>query len=128
MMRNKALFITVSLFFIFNANLPGKNRITHTPSERSIRAVPLQHEVDIDGVLTEPAWNTEGTSGFIQSDPIDGIEPTEKTLVWVAYDQDALYVAARMFDSEPDKITSRPGRRHLYFRKSGKDITMDSPC
>ncbi len=111
MLRKKLLLITVSLIFILNTILPGKNRIDRKPPERTIRAAPLEHKVDVDGVLSEPVWNTEGTSGFIQSDPIDGAEPTEKTLVWVAYDQDALYVAARMFDSNPDKIASRLGRR-----------------
>ena len=56
-------------------------------------------------------WNTKAHTGFLQRDPKEGEPPSEKTLVWVAYDEKHLYVAARMFDSEPEKIISRLGRR-----------------
>ena len=68
-------------------------------------------DINVDGVLDENIWQKEGYCDFIQSDPNDGEEPTEKTEVWVAYDEEALYVAARLYDSDPKAITSRLGRR-----------------
>jgi hypothetical protein len=61
--------------------------------------------------LEEGVWQEEGYSDFIQSDPTDGAQPTEKTKVWVAYDEKSLYVAARLYDSQPELITCRLGRR-----------------
>jgi hypothetical protein len=80
-------------------------------SNRVIRAVRTNGPIKLDGVLTEDVWQGKGYGGFIQVDPDEGQPATEKTLVWVAYDDKALYVSARMFDSEPAKIIARLGRR-----------------
>jgi hypothetical protein len=69
----------------------------------------------IDGTLTDDVWR-EATrvSGFIQRDPDEGKAATESTVVAVAFDDGALYVAARMYDSKPDSIVTRLGRRDDY--------------
>ncbi len=84
---------------------------TKVPEQKTVRAVQVNGSVTIDGVLNENVWQNEGYSDFTQSDPHDGEKPTEKTVVWIAYDEEALYVAARLFDTEPELITSRLGRR-----------------
>jgi hypothetical protein len=48
---------------------------------------------------------------FLQKDPDEGKPATEPTEVRFLYDDDALYVGARMFDSEPSKIAKRLTRR-----------------
>lgn len=83
-----------------------------TPQEqKTVHAIRADGPISIDGVLEETAWQEEGYSDFIQSDPTDGAQPTEKTKVWVAYDEKSLYVAARLYDSQPELITCRLGRR-----------------
>jgi hypothetical protein len=84
---------------------------TPEPAQRTIRAVRAEEPIQIDGQLTEKVWQTPPSNGFIQNDPKDGEPETEKTDVWVAYDDKALYVAAYCHDSEPDKIIGRLGRR-----------------
>ncbi|MBU1187147.1 MAG: hypothetical protein KJ908_09680 [Acidobacteria bacterium] len=74
---------------------------------RSVRAIFLQAPVVIDGILDEEVWQSPGYTGFRQSDPIDGDPATEKTEVRIAYDTRNLYIAARMFDSDPDGIVGR---------------------
>jgi hypothetical protein len=81
------------------------------PGQKSVSAVPADGVIKIDGVLSEPVWQGEGVSGFTQKDPLDGQPETEKTTVWVAYDADYLYVAARLTDRDPKGIVSRLGRR-----------------
>ena len=82
------------------------------PSEQKIvRAIRANGPISIDGVLDEKVWQEEGYGEFTQSDPEDGAQPTEKTRVWIAYDEEALYVAARLYDSKPELITCRLGRR-----------------
>ena len=48
---------------------------------------------------------------FLQKDPDEGKPATEATEVRFLYDDDALYVGARMFDSDPSKIAKRLTRR-----------------
>lgn len=79
--------------------------------QRVVKALRLTEPVKIDGILDEKIWQTKGYTDFVQRDPQEGEAPTEKTVFWVAYDDKFLYVAGCMFDSEPDKITSRLGRR-----------------
>ncbi|MFA9452367.1 MAG: carbohydrate binding family 9 domain-containing protein, partial [Candidatus Aminicenantaceae bacterium] len=81
------------------------------PPPRPVEALRSDSNIRIDGILDENVWQGKGSTGFLQSEPEDGAEATEKTMVWVAFDADSLYVAARMFDSRPDAIVSRLGRR-----------------
>jgi hypothetical protein len=76
-----------------------------------IEAIRAENPILIDGRLTEQKWQRQGISDFTQRDPNEGTLPTHKTEVWVAYDNEALYIAARMFDDHPDSIVSRIGRR-----------------
>ncbi len=91
-------------FLVFPAGVKAGN-------QRVVKAVRLTEPVKIDGILDEKIWQTKGYTDFVQRDPQEGEAPTEKTVFWVAYDDKFLYVAGRMFDSEPDKITNRLGRR-----------------
>jgi len=86
-------------------------QIKPSTEQKTVQALRAEESITIDGVLDEQAWQGKGYSDFIQSDPTDGALPTEKTEVWVAFDDKNLYVAARLYDSEPDKIVRRLGRR-----------------
>lgn len=88
------------------------SRDAQPTSTLQVSAIRLQEQIAIDGVLSEAVWqNGSGISRFKQRDPNEDAEPTEKTIVHVAYDDAALYVAARMFDAAPDSIIARLGRR-----------------
>src|SRR6476646_3346770 len=79
---------------------------------RLARATRLTGSVHIDGKLDEPAWATAVPSGdFMQSYPNVGARPTDPTEVRVLYDDDAIYVGVRMFDSHPDSIAAQLARR-----------------
>src|SRR6266850_6637208 len=86
-------------------NLPG----TSPPAIRAVRAVipPV-----IDGRLIDEAWNAaEPATTFTQRDPDEGLAPTERTEIRFLFDDEALYVAAHMFDGEPALITHRMSTR-----------------
>jgi len=78
---------------------------------REIRPMRVDSPITVDGKLDEPAWQRPGVSGFIQQDPHEGKPASERTEVWVAYDRDKLYVAARLFDKAPGSISRRLCRR-----------------
>ncbi len=79
--------------------------------EKIVTAVRATEPITIDGRLAESVWKREGSNGFTQNDPQDGEPATERTDVWVAYDDKALYVAAFCYDSDPSGIRGRLGRR-----------------
>ena len=104
----KFVLLSSSILIISLSNLA---ETIPTPEQKIVQAVRITEPITIDGVLDEKVWHEKGYSDFIQSDPTDGAAPTEKTEVWIAYDEKNLYVAARLSDSEPDKIIRRIGRR-----------------
>jgi len=93
--------------------------------QKTIKAYRLKSPIIIDGKLTEEAWRQSGLDDFTQSDPIDGGKPSEKTEVWIAYDENALYVAARLYDSSPQEITLRLGRRDDFVESDWFIFAVD---
>lgn len=68
--------------------------------------------ITIDGLLNEEAWESaEVASGFIQISPNPGDPATERTQIRVLYDDNSIYVGARMYDSAPDSIAATLFRR-----------------
>ena len=66
----------------------------------------------VDGQLDESLWSsTAPVTGFRQAEPNEGAEPSERTEVIVLFDDEALYVGARLHDTAPEQIVSRLARR-----------------
>ncbi len=101
------LILLIAPFTILKA--AGKNDVN---SQLVLQAVPLNEPIVIDGHLTEDIWkNGPVITRFVQREPREGGAPTESTEVRIAYDDEAVYIGARMYDSSPDSIISRLGRR-----------------
>ncbi len=75
-------------------------------------AQPRVGDIILDGVLDDPAWaGAPAMSGFVQQQPVEGEPAKHDTEVRVLFDEDAVWVALRMHDTEPDRIA-----RQLYRR------------
>jgi hypothetical protein len=81
----------------------------------------------IDGILDESFWqDARKSGGFVQYQPNEGSAATESTFVRVAYDDNALYVGAEMYDSEPNKIVRRLTRRDRAIEADLLNVIIDS--
>jgi len=90
---------------------PAAGATAARPTPR-ITALRTDGRIAVDGRLDEATWGkAEPATNFLQKDPDEGKPATEATEVRFLYDDDALYVGARMFDSEPAKIAKRLTRR-----------------
>ena len=77
-----------------------------------VRAVRLQHPLNVDGQLDEAVWQHAAPfPDLVMSDPDQGVPARQRTVVRLAYDDDALYVGARLYDLAPDSIIARVARR-----------------
>lgn len=78
-------------------------------------AVRLDGDIEVDGRLDEAAWRgAPPVTRFVQREPEEGAEPTQRTEVRFAYDDETLYVGARMFeDAGADGVTARLARRDV---------------
>ena len=71
----------------------------------------VQGRVTLDGLSTEPAWNGIKPLPVVVYTPNSGAAPSETTEILVAYDDDFIYVAGRLYDREPDKIQATSKKR-----------------
>ena len=78
----------------------------------TIRAVRLTSPLQLDGRLDEAIFSSVlPISGFIQNDPEEGAPATERTEIWILYDDDNVYVVARCWESAPERRVATEMRR-----------------
>jgi hypothetical protein len=81
-------------------------------NRRYIVASPAKVKPDIDGSLEDDAWLEAVFQGnFLQRDPREGEDATERTELGLLYDERNLYIGVRCFDQEPEQIIAREMRR-----------------
>ena len=88
---------------------------------KSVRMVRTETPPAIDGRLDDAVWARAAVvDDFHQSQPIEGAEPTERTEIYLLYDDDALYIGGRFWDSEPERIAAGT-LRHRSLRLGDDD-------
>lgn len=110
--------LSVCLFVLLLITTPSfvdpdttSSSLYERPTIRAERITSDERPV-IDGSLADAVWQQAPRSGnFVQVRPEPGVAETERTEVAFLYDDDAVYVAVWMYDSEPEKIMRRAGRR-----------------
>src|SRR5262245_66593550 len=78
----------------------GASSFGHRVPAPTAVAVRRSGPVVLDGRLDEPAWRVaEPITDFTQVDPDEGKPASQRTEVRFLYDDDALYVGAKMYDT-----------------------------
>jgi hypothetical protein len=114
-MRPAALLLLAVLGF-------GSSAAAQAPA-RTVNAVRIDAAPAIDGVLAEPIYESiPAMGGFIQIEPRPGDAATEQTEMWILFDEENLYLAARMWDSDPDRIVATELRRDNNTIFQGNDL------
>ncbi len=91
-----------------------------------VKAERTNEPIKIDGILSEKIWHNSFTvTDLIQKDPLEGMPATEKTEIRVAYDDDALYIGARMYDTSPDSIIENLARRDVSVNSDLFQVYLD---
>jgi hypothetical protein len=91
---------------------PASNDGTHASAAPAAQATRLNGTVQVDGRLDEAVWQSATPiSRLIQLRPVEGGQPSQRTEVRIVYDDEAIYVGARMYDDDPSRIVGRLARR-----------------
>ena len=78
----------------------------------TVRAVRLTTPLRIDGKVDEAVYQeVEPSSNFIQNDPVPYAPATEKSEVWVFFDDKHVYVTCRCWESDMSKLMANEMRR-----------------
>ncbi|MDA0327725.1 MAG: DUF5916 domain-containing protein [Gemmatimonadetes bacterium] len=71
--------------------------------------------IELDGIFDEPDWALAPVfTGFTQGEPVEGEPAEQQTEVRILFGDDAIWIAARMWDSEPTRIDRRLTRRDTH--------------
>lgn len=82
---------------------------------------------ELDGRLNEPIWRgTSLATGFIQREPLQGEPAPEATEVRFAYDEDALWIGARMHSRDPAAIVALATRRDREGSSEQLVVSLDT--
>ncbi|HCY78058.1 MAG TPA: hypothetical protein DHV28_19295 [Ignavibacteriales bacterium] len=80
-------------------------------STQAVTAYRIENPLVVDGLLNESVYLNAPVTRFIQKDPDEGKPASEKSEVWVSYDDNNIYFSGRFFDSNPDSIDATLMRR-----------------
>jgi hypothetical protein len=79
----------------------------------------------IDGRLDDPLYTqVSPASSFTQQEPKEGQPATERTDVWVFFDDRNVYVSGRCWDTEPSKTVAKEMRRDHRDIQEGDSFTV----
>ena len=95
----------------------------------TLRAMRVPSAFVFDGVLEESFYrDVSSFGGFVQQEPHEGRPATDRTEVWLFYDNTYLYVSARMWESEPGHRLSTEMRRdaNTLYGNDHLGVSFDS--
>jgi hypothetical protein len=81
----------------------------------------------IDGRLDEGIWSqARPATQFTQTAPAEGEPATERTEVRILYDDNSIYVGARLFDADPNGVRAQLARRDASTEADLFEVAFDS--
>lgn len=97
------------LFFLLPMSVWAQNNSsTAALSSKTIEMLKFDNEPVIDGILDDAVWQqAKLVTDFYQTTPTEFDTPSQRTEVRIFYTEDAIYVGAKMFEDDPEKITAQ---------------------
>ena len=97
------------------------------PPSDTAHAVRLTEPVRLDGRLSESVWRSApAITRLTQREPNEGQPAIENSEIRIAYDDDALYVGARMYSRSPRDIRALITRRDQEGISEFLAVTLDT--
>ena len=97
------VFISLACFFLFSGLF----------SQERWEVSRLESEIIFDGIPNEEAWDPVQPFPMYTFIPSFGLEPEEKTIIKLSYDDQYLYLGAMLFVSDPGMIQAFGKKRDL---------------
>ena len=111
----RLLFLCFFLLHVSTAN-----------AQDSMKLHRLSGPITLDGMSDETAWQSVEPLEMTMYEPISGGTMSERTEIRVAYDENYLYVAGRMYDSDPSGIRANTLYRDRYSGDDTFAIVLDT--
>ena len=110
--------ITLILFIVFQPDMK---------SQEAIRIQRLDKTVEFDGSPFEAAWNGLEFFPMVMHQPDFGSEPSEKSEVMIAYDDEYVWIGARLYMQDATRIVVNSKKRDdLLLFSDSFAVLLDS--
>ena len=97
------------------------------PARPFVRAQRTDEPPRIDGRLDDTVWRSATVvTDFIQTNPVEGAVPTERTEVRIAYDADHLYFAFYAYYGDPTQMRANRVDRDQAWRDDWIAVIFDT--
>jgi hypothetical protein len=121
--------LNVFVFALFS--IPTVFRVpalAQTLGPAELRAHRVSIPPKLDGVLDDEAWAGDPLplDTWASYNPIRGEPAAQRTSVWIAYDDHAIYFAFKCFDTEPAKIRTNISKRDSAWNDDWVGLSLDS--
>ena len=105
----------------------GAAQDTSAP-HKQVRALRVESgAITVDGRLDDRVWaQAVWIKDFVQKRPREGAPPTDSMRIAIVYDDDAIYVGARMYSRDPSKIQAPLSRRDNTLQAERIWVSFDS--
>jgi hypothetical protein len=116
------------LLLLLAGFIGGSSPSAQSPLSKQAQAHRLNgRAIHVDGLLDEDAWTrAKPLTDFVQKEPVEGAEPSERMEVRFAYDPDALYVAFRLWSADVAALQAPLGRRDDSNQAEHVIVSLDT--
>jgi len=99
---------SILLACVFTLSAHAQDNANGVTGSKEVALRMLDSTPRVDGVLDEAVWQQAAViTDFHQMNPVEYGEPSQRTEVRIFYTEDALYVGARMYETDPSLIRAR---------------------
>jgi hypothetical protein len=127
MFMRKFVYLRITLAAVILSFLTAVSFAENDQGNFHVTAPRFSSPPNIDGTLDNPVWE-EGLviDSFTQYEPVEGSEPTEKTVAYIGHDDKNLYIAVRAYDSEPKSVRACLTQRDQVMGDDVVTIYLDT--
>jgi len=123
----RLVVLSFACFLVATPSAFSQTRVAGSAKRKQATATRVPNgSVRIDGRLDDEAWQkATPITDFVQKEPVENAPPTDKMDVRLLYDDDVLYVGARMFSSD-GRIQAPLGRRDSTAQAEHLLVSFDT--
>jgi hypothetical protein len=120
--RARVAALGIACFFADASSASSQEAVTPSQAIATQRTTPIR----IDGKLDDAAWQGATPVGaFVQAEPVEGAPVNQPTEVRILFDEEALYIGARMSDTSPATIARQLVRRDEAGQYDYFEVSLD---
>ncbi|TFH38588.1 MAG: hypothetical protein E4G95_03240, partial [Bacteroidia bacterium] len=91
-----------------------------------MNAIRIDNPIELTGTLDNSAWDlAQQIELKYETDPGDNLQASQRTIIYVLYDDEKIYFGFKCFDSNPEQIRANVSERDKMFNDDFVRVKLD---